>query len=75
MQLGKSEWIVSQSKKQEYYQRFYSLSLTNGKASGGQIKQIMMKSQLSNQLLINLSMGNGSIHIPSVDTILSFLGL
>merc|ERR1712154_557331 len=42
---------VSQTKKAEYDQKFYSLSLTNGKASGGQIKQIMMQSQLSNNVL------------------------
>merc|ERR1712129_601345 len=51
MQLGKTEWIVSQTKKQEYDQKFYSLSLTDGKASGGQIKQIMMQSKLSNNVL------------------------
>jgi len=51
MQLGKSQWIVSQTKKQEYDQKFYSLSLTDGKASGGQVKQIMLQSQLSNQIL------------------------
>merc|ERR1712083_523737 len=51
MQLGKSQWIVSQSKKQEYDQKFYSLSLTEGKASGGQVKQVMLQSQLSNQVL------------------------
>merc|ERR1712129_222165 len=51
MQLGKSQWVVSQTKKQEYDQRFYSLSLTWGKASGGQIKQVMMQSQLGNQVL------------------------
>merc|ERR1712154_348961 len=43
MTLGKSEWIISQTKKQEYDQKFYSLSLTDGKASGGQIKQIIMQ--------------------------------
>merc|ERR1712130_284105 len=36
---------------QEFDQKFYSLSLTDGKASGGQIKQIMMQSQLSNNVL------------------------
>ena len=51
MQLGKTEWIITQNKKGEYDQKFYSLSLTNGKASGGQIKQIMMQSGLSNQVL------------------------
>merc|ERR1712129_258907 len=51
MQLGKSQWVVSQTKKQEYDQRFYSLSLSNGKASGGQIKQVMMQSQLGNEVL------------------------
>jgi len=51
MQLGKTQWIVSQTKKQEYDHKFYSLSLTDGKASGGQVKQIMLQSQLSNQVL------------------------
>ena len=51
MAIGKSQWIVTQTQKQDYDQRFYSLSLTNGKASGGQIKQIMLQSQLSNAVL------------------------
>ena len=51
MALGKSEWIITQTKKQNFDQKFYSLSRTNGKASGGQIKQIMMQSQLSHQVL------------------------
>jgi len=51
MQLGKSEWVITQNKKGEYDQKFYSLALTSGKASGGQIKQIMMQSGLSNQIL------------------------
>merc|ERR1712130_784332 len=51
IQIGQSNWIVSQIKKQEYDQKFYSLSLSNGKASGGQVKQIMMQSGLPNQVL------------------------
>eukprot|EP01083_Nonionella_stella_P045559 122286_1 len=48
---GKSQWIINQTMKQVFDQKFYSLALTNGKASGGQIKQIMMQSQLSNEIL------------------------
>eukprot|EP00485_Elphidium_margaritaceum_P022581 CAMPEP_0202713294 /NCGR_PEP_ID=MMETSP1385-20130828/52479_1 /ASSEMBLY_ACC=CAM_ASM_000861 /TAXON_ID=933848 /ORGANISM="Elphidium margaritaceum" /LENGTH=562 /DNA_ID=CAMNT_0049373591 /DNA_START=53 /DNA_END=1741 /DNA_ORIENTATION=+ len=51
VQLGKMEWVVSQSHKSTYDQKFYSLSLTDGKASGGQIKQIMLQSELSNPIL------------------------
>mmetsp|Transcript_7916 Transcript_7916/g.12970 ORF Transcript_7916/g.12970 Transcript_7916/m.12970 type:complete len:554 (+) Transcript_7916:71-1732(+) len=51
VQLGKSQWIVKQTQKQDFDQKFYSLSLSNGKASGGQIKQIMMQSELSHQVL------------------------
>jgi len=44
-------WIISQQKKEVYDTKFYSLQLTNGKASGGQIKQVMLQSGLPNQLL------------------------
>merc|ERR1719384_2745438 len=44
-------WVVTSSEKQEYDNRFYSLALENGKASGTQVREVMLQSGLQNQTL------------------------
>eukprot|EP01084_Bolivina_argentea_P268377 455816_1 len=45
------QWVVSLEEKTKYETRFYSLSLVMGKASGNQVMNIMLESQLSKEVL------------------------
>jgi len=47
-------WVVNNAQKAEYDNKFYALKLNNGKASGAQIKNIMMQSKLSQQTLMQI---------------------
>ena len=49
--LDAPQWVVSEAKKQEYDQLFFSLPLRDGKASGGHIKVVMLRSKLDKQVL------------------------
>merc|ERR1712080_679959 len=40
------KWVVSNAQKKTYDNKFYSLQLKSGKASGGQIRNVMMQSKL-----------------------------
>lgn len=44
-------WVVSSAQKKEYDNEFYSLALTNGHASGIQVKEVMLQSKLSPETL------------------------
>ena len=54
MKLGGANWVVNSSMKEQFDSKFYQLSLVNGKASGGQVKQIMLQYGLSNDILARI---------------------
>jgi len=49
--IGGKAWIIKKSFKEDCNTKFYQLGLTEGKASGGSIKNIMIQSGLSKQVL------------------------
>merc|ERR1719245_2050279 len=52
--LGAQGWIVTSTKKREYDIKFHSLTLVSGKASGTQVMNVMMQSQLSRDTLYKI---------------------
>jgi len=44
-------WVVTQQQKEIYDEKFFKLETTEGKASGGQVKHIMVQSGLGPQVL------------------------
>merc|ERR1719499_1637230 len=44
-------WVVTGPQKAEFDNKFYSLELSNGAASGNQVRNVMMQSQLSQDAL------------------------
>ncbi|ETO08814.1 EH domain-containing protein 4, partial [Reticulomyxa filosa] len=44
-------WVISQQQKEIYDEKFFKLELSDGKAPGAQVKQIMLQTGLGNQVL------------------------
>jgi len=44
-------WVITQQQKQIYDEKFFKLETNEGKASGGQVKQVMLQTGLNNQIL------------------------
>merc|ERR1712173_126963 len=52
---GRGDWIVDSTLKSKFDQEFYSLSLQDGFASGGQLKNVMLNQDLkSNDVLAKI---------------------
>merc|ERR1719245_47108 len=49
--MGAQGWIVTSTKKREYDVKFHSLHLAGGKASGSQVMNVMVQSDLSRDTL------------------------
>lgn len=51
---GRDGWVVNKTLKAKYDEQFFKLERAGGKALGGQIKMVMMKSGLSNDVLAEI---------------------